>query len=312
MSPATAELVEKSKSSDFTSLVTYSVTQEGLNDLSDRLTGLTCDTKDGYELVRKGIVECTGLRSATEKRRVELKADALAYGRLVDSTAKDIIAKIEAIENPLRASKKAVDDEEARVKREKLEAEQRRLEAERKAAQEAEEARLKAIRDAEEAKLAEERRLFEIEKSKLAEAQAKIDEANRIERERLEAEKAKQDAEQAAIRAEKERLDRIEFERQAKERAEKEAEERVKRELAAAEQKRIADELAAKQKAEADRIEAERIEAMKPDVEKVRDFGRLLGSLELPDVQSKEAKAVLAAAFRLLDSCSTNLLKFSA
>jgi threonine aldolase len=49
---------------------------------------------------------------------VALKADALEYGRVVDSVAKRITAEIESVENVLSAAKQIVDDEKARVKRE--------------------------------------------------------------------------------------------------------------------------------------------------------------------------------------------------
>ena len=65
-------------------------------------------------------------RTDVEKRRKELKQDALDYGRLVDSTAKRITERLEAIEGPLKANKELIDAENERIKREKEEAERLR------------------------------------------------------------------------------------------------------------------------------------------------------------------------------------------
>lgn len=112
----------------------------------------------------------------------------------------------------------------------------------KRVADEQEAARVKAEQDAEAARLAAERQ----ELARLRAEQAKRDEedrarqaeAARIERERMAAERAALEAEQAAARAEQQRLD-----------------------AEAAERRRIADEAAAAERAEADRIAREQIEA---------------------------------------------------
>src|SRR3972149_5089026 len=143
-----------------TPLVKYSVTDAHLAALREKFDGLTCDTPLEYEDSRLANAVAREPWVGVENRRVELKADALAYGRLVDSEAKRITESLRAIEDPLKAMKQAVDDEKERVKREAQEARNREIEAKVRAEREAEDARLKAIRDAEELRLAEERKVL--------------------------------------------------------------------------------------------------------------------------------------------------------
>jgi hypothetical protein len=86
---------------------------------------------------------------------------------------------------------------------------------------------------------------------------------------------------------EKERLERIEFERQAREKAEKEAAEKAERDRKAAE-------LAEQQRKAAEEAENRRIEAARPDIDKVRLFGKTLRELAIPAVQTEGAKQHLA------------------
>jgi hypothetical protein len=138
-----------STTTEQTRLINYAPTDAALAEMKARLvaTKFDCRTPAGYDAARRGIAECRTLRVAVEKKRVELKADALAWGKKVDTEAKRITAELESIEEPLQAAKDAIDNEKKRI------------------AQEAEEKRLAAIR-------AEEERLA-------AEAKAKRDAARR-------------------------------------------------------------------------------------------------------------------------------------
>ena len=204
-----------------TKLVKYEPTDAAIAELKTRLdaTLIDCRTPQGYEAARRGIGECRALRVAVEKKRVALKADALEYGRRVDSEAKRITAMLEAIEDPLQAKKDAIDNEKKRI------------------AQEAEEKRLAAIR-------AEEERLIAVAKAErdalVAEENRKLEEqraAIRAEQEKLAAEKARIEAEQAAERA------KLEAERKAQEAAAHEAwlkqEAAIKEAFAAQEQEKL-------------------------------------------------------------------------
>lgn len=257
-------------------LVVYSVTAAEIEAKRAEYAALSCDTSKGYEEVRLAIASVREARVAVEKRRVELKADALAYGRLVDSRAKELTSLLVEIEEPLKAKKQAVDDEKARVRAEAEAAKLAAIEAEIRAKREQEESQLRAAREVEEKRLAEERAALEAERAKLAESQAaleaarkaeadRIEAAARAERERVEAERVAEEARLAEARRAEEERQRAERERIAAERA---AEEAKLAEARRAEEERLAAErenLAAERRAEEERqlaarlaIEAER------------------------------------------------------
>lgn len=298
-----------------THVVEYSVSDAAIEKLRERYSGLTIENTADYERVRVGIGEIRDIRVQVEKTRVELKADALAYGRKVDAEAKRITSLLLEIEEPLKLEKQKVDDEKARVKREKEEAERRRIEEElriKREAEEAEAARIKAEQEeadrkereriaaeqkAEADRLAKERAALEAERAKAEEerrkAQAIIDEQNRIMQ-------AKLDEEAAALKAEKERLQREQFEREAKERAEREAREKLERE--AAEKK-------AREEAEAE--ERERLAALAPDREKLTAFAETIAAIAPPIVKSSEAMHYLERACDHIQQAAVILRSFS-
>lgn len=160
--------------------VTYEV--PNLTELAAKYAPLTsAATPKEYETVRLGIAELRQLRVAIEKRRVELKADALKYGREVDRIAHELTSQIEAIETPLKAIKAHVDEEKARAK---------------EAARAAEEARQREA-------LAAERAALEAERQRLADEAAEREE---LARERAELEAARMARQEAALEAERQRL----------------------------------------------------------------------------------------------------------
>jgi DNA repair exonuclease SbcCD ATPase subunit len=177
-----------------------------------------------YDTVRVAIGELRTLRTDIEKRRKELKKDALEWGKTVDGEAKRLTAAIEAIEDPLKAVKQIVDDEReqkrlaaeqaerdriAEIERQKLEAENQRLLAERQA----EEARLAAVRAEEDGRLRAENERLTLERIAQAQERAELDAARRaIDDMRRANEQAEADR-QTAIRVERETRERIERER---------------------------------------------------------------------------------------------------
>lgn len=299
-------------------LVTYPTNPAEIAETKAKYAALSCDTPAGYEQVRLAIAHVRTTRVAVEDRRVALKADALAYGRLVDSRAKEITALLLEIEEPLKAKKAAVDDEKARVKAEAEAVKLRALEAEIAAnrARQEEEARL--VREAEEKRIAEERATLEAERAKLAEAQAKLDaerkaEADRVESERKaeysrqtaereklaaerraeedrqRAEREKIEAERKAVAAEREKAERAEFERQAREKAEREAVEKIERDRIAAAER-----------------EAERIRLL-PDLEKVAAYVANVRAIAPPAVLSVHLAVELGATAREIEMATDRL-----
>lgn len=326
-----------------TQLVRYPVTREEIETKRAEFAAITFDTTGGYEQGRKAIAHCRNTRVAIEERRKELKRPFLAGSRRIDSVAKDLTSLIEGMEEPLQLKKDAVDAEKERVKREAEEAERRVLEEKVRQEREEEEARLRAQREAEEQRLADERAAIEAERAKLEEQKRRDEEAATLARQRLEderrafeeqqrverdraetarraeeerarAEKERVEAEQRAERdrleqerrefaAAKEKADREEFERQAKIRAEQEAKERAAREAREAEERRI-------EEGQRQECERARLEAMRPDVEKVRAFGKTVRALKGPEVSSVEAEFAMHAALADLDGIAAELEAF--
>lgn len=292
-------------------LVTYSVTAAEIAAKKAEFAGLSCDTPKGYEEVRLAIASVRDVRVAVEKRRVELKADALAYGRLVDSRAKELTGMLLEIEEPLKAKKDAVDAEKARVKAEAEAEKLRALQAVVAAnlARQEEEARV--AREAGEKRMAEERAALEAERAKLAEAQAALDAARKAEEDRIvaarraeeerlaaerraeedrqRAERAKIEEERRTVAAEREKAERAEFERQAKARAEKEAAEKTERDRIAAEQR-----------------EAERVRLM-PDLEKVAAFAESIRAIASPPLADPDMEDAVLLAMSGLDDIACEL-----
>jgi len=296
------------------SVITYVVTEEQIQETREKYAALTADTPAGYEEVRKAIRELVSTRTAIEARRVELKAESLAYGRRVDSTARKLTELLIGIEEPLKLKKAAVDEEKDRVRREKEAAELAEIEAalrfkreaEEKAAREEQErieAAAQAQREAEEQRLAAERERLETERAALAAERAA---AAAAEAERAAAARAEREALEAAqekLRREREAAERAEFERQAKIRAEEEARERARLAAIAAEEERVA----AAERAEQARI---RMEALKPERAKLLDFAGKIRALPLPTMKSKSGKAVLSEAMTLIGQALVELEEF--
>jgi colicin import membrane protein len=312
-----------------TALVQYDVDEATLAATREKCATLSADTPKGYEEVRVAIGALRTTRVGIEKKRVELKADALAFGRLVDSEAKRLTALVSAIEDPLIEKKKAIDDEKDRVRREAEAAKLAAIQAEVEANRQIEEMKLREAREAEEARLAEERAKLAAERAaldaerkaaeeKAAAAQAILDAARREAEKAAAAERAKLDAERRAeeerqraarkveedrLRAEREKLDAerraVEAERQKAERAEFERQARIKAEKDAAD-------AAERAKVEKAKREAE-LAALLPDLERVKAFAATLRAIEAPKVRSSRMRELLNTATAALGNIATAL-----
>lgn len=115
---------------DNSPLITYSITDAKLAELRQKYAEVPdATTPEGYALVKAGLSELVPLRTGVDKKRKELKAESLEWGRKVDAEAKRITEVLEAIETPLRSAKEAVDAEAERVKQEAAQAAARALAA---------------------------------------------------------------------------------------------------------------------------------------------------------------------------------------
>jgi hypothetical protein len=331
------EVVEKAT---IAQLVRYDVTEAQITETRAKYSSLSADTWKGYEEVRIAIGHLRDTRVAIEKRRVELKADALAYGRLVDSEAKRFTGLLLEIEEPLKTKKAAVDEEKAREKAFR-EAEARRVIEEELAAKRAkEEEEARVIREAEEKRLAEERAVLDAERKKLEAEQAALEEQRRAERtRRLMEEKAEAERIETARKVEQARLDaaaaseraRIDVEREKlaaerrageeRQRAERDALEFDRRAIAADREaaERAEFERQAKRRAEAEaveKLERDRIEkakrekelaALRPDVEKVAAFVAAIRALVPPKVRARAFVSLLSSAAKDLEATAAGL-----
>lgn len=320
---ATAEL-----STEKLELIDFRKTESEIRKLESEYMGLTVasvNDKAGLAKVHAARMVVKNLRVSIEKKRKELKADALEYGRKVDEIAKIHTALIEPIESHL-------EEQEAIVKREREQIEREAAEARRKIIDQRTEAFtavgkwvsppiIAAMNEAQFTEAYEDAKREKAERDAKAEAERLAREAEaerlRIEAERLAEERRKLEAEQAAKRAEQEKIDaenrriaeeqrkaqeaieaeqrKIEAEKQAAKRAEElakareEAAERARQEMQLRLEREAEAERIAKEKAE---LERHRIEAERPERDKVLAFAEQLRALQIPQVRSDWKKAI--------------------
>ena len=92
-----------------------------------KISGL--DDKEGFKSVHLARMVVKNWRLRVEEKRKELKADSLAYGRMVDSEAKRVTALLEPIEAHLTNEEEIVVREKERIKREEEERKHREEQA---------------------------------------------------------------------------------------------------------------------------------------------------------------------------------------
>lgn len=99
----------------------YSKTDAALAELKQKYSTLPdVNTEDGYALVKAGIKELTGFRTSLEEARKRVKAPYLQAGSIIDAEAKRITAELVALEDPMKAAKKEVDDRKERERQERI------------------------------------------------------------------------------------------------------------------------------------------------------------------------------------------------
>lgn len=298
----------------------FSIQDSAIDEMEREYMVLAVDDpsdKQQIAVVRKARLSVREARIAVEKRRKELKEDALRYGQAVDAEARRIKERLEPIESHLQFHEDAAKREAERIAKEK-EAKRQAMIRERLSLLSAAEYQTTAedaesMTDAEFDALLAEKQLEKREREEKAalEAEQRRIEAERLaaERAELERQRAAQEAEQARLAEEKRKLEaeaaeqrrKVELEKARAEAAEKAArEERERIEREAAEAKARAEREAAEAKAKADREEAERQrrEAMKPDHMKLVNFAEQLRGIHCPVLSdlNKQAEADVAKA----------------
>lgn len=257
-------------------LIKFSPADTAIAEMRSMYMDLTVDgidDKEGLKVVHEARMTVKSHRVAVEKKRVELKKDALEFGRKVDAEAKRLTALLEPIETHLATEEQRIDDEKEAIRN----LARMKAEAEERAKREAEEARIRAEQEAKAA-------------------------AMRAEQERLDAERKALEAERAQIEAEKRRIAEEAAARQraidTEERKRREAEEAERRKVAEAEEER-------RRKAEARRIRAEQF---RPDREKLTRFADAVESLEVPQLGEGRAEIVRS----VLRDAAGNIRKLAA
>jgi len=279
------------------------------------------------KMAREGRLFLKEKRISIEKARKELKEQSLREGQTIDAIAKILKNLIEPIESHLETQEKFIEIREAAMKAERKEKRvsillgleydfqyldilnmpdetfetlvltiENERDAKKAAEAKAELERLAAI-EAEKV----EREKYRIENERLQSEAKERERLAQIEREKMQAE-----AEAQRIKAEAELLaQRIEAERIAKIEAEKQsaiqAELRAKAEAEAKERAKVEAELRAKAEAEAKAANA-------PDKEKLMKLASLILSVELPNVTSEEAKAIVNDVKNLLSKVNAHII----
>ena len=309
--------------------VAYAITDATIAEWADRYMALRVDGVDdseGLKTVHEARMAVKRTRVGIEHRRKELKAEALEYGRVVDTEARRLTAMISPVEEHLQAEESRVTEERARLKAEKIERERAEVQARvdelaehgatvafhAVAAMSSDEyyaavhAAEKAQQDKCEAEAA-----AEAERAKL---QAEADARHHAEQEQLDRERAQAEAERAKLQDERAKLDRVrtEQEAEAKRLADEKAAAERKIELdrarveAAAQAKREAEDRArqeiedAKAREEAAAAAKARVEALRPDQEKLDAFADAVVALVVPELNDHDVwiavRDVLATA----------------
>lgn len=305
--------------------VVFNIALANVAELAEQFRGLKATDNKSYEVVKKARATMRSGRTELDRRRKSLKADAIAYGKLVDSEAAKIVEAILEVENPLANEIERYEQERDAARLAAEQAEREKIEAEIRAKQEAEEAERQRILAEQQATIDAQRAELEAARKQMAEARAAEeerrrkeqeaeDERRRIEAEKLERERAELQAIRDKLEAERRAVEEAEAKRKEAERLEQEAKDRAAREEVEAarrkleeERKRLEAEQAAKEKAEREaaeaeqrrkdeeaRLAAEAAEAKKrqSDAEKIVEIGVELSLLleKFPAVKSKAAK----------------------
>lgn len=279
------------------------------------------NNKEEVERVHAARMKCVKLRTGIDKKRKELNDPMVVRTRTVNSAAKTLTDALAPIEAHLTNEEGKVQREKERIEREAEEkrramirsrlelmaaagrvcvetdisylsedefqsdlakaVEAKRVQDEMIAAAAAEQDRINAENRAESARIAAEKADMERQRKEIADAQAKIDAAN----------KAIADAEAAAARA-------AELEQ-----AKRDAAEQARLD-AIAEQERKAVE--AKARAEADEVERKRQEELRPDREKIALFADTVAKLEGPKLSAK-SKAIASEIAQIMLTASQQI-----
>lgn len=114
-------------------IISYNVTDTAIAEMSDKYLPLKINglnDKEGQKIVRSARLDVKNKRISVEKKRKELKAEALEYGRKVDAEARRITDLLSPIESHLKVEEENIEREKEKIKAE-AEAKRKRMVQER-------------------------------------------------------------------------------------------------------------------------------------------------------------------------------------
>lgn len=316
-------------------VIEYNITDAALAELAEKHKDV--DAHKDYDAAKLAAKECQQLRKGLEEKRVELKADALAYGRAVDGEANRIKAAIVKVEQPIKDQITEIDNAE-KIKEEKrvatiesylgvLRAYGHDTEGKTLAELQAWQEQLNELEITEEiyqefreqaagAKAESESRLrIAITRKQAAEEEAAALEEQRKaqaeEQEKLDAQRKEIEEGQRKLREQQEEQER----KAAAEQAEKDAERQKELDAQQAEIDKQREEQEAKEQAEREQAEAEaaaaRAAELAPDKEKLERLANIIEATELPAVASQQAVDVLSYVKSELKAVAHNVRHYA-
>lgn len=316
-------------------VIEYNITDAALAELAEKHKDV--DAAKDYDTAKLAAKECQQLRKGLEDKRVELKADALAYGRAVDGEANRIKAAIVKVEDPIKEGIKAIDDAEKIKEQARVEEIESQLAVLRAYGQDTDGRTLAELQDWQDklneyeiteeefqefreqavgAKAESESRLrIAISRRQAAEEEAaKLEEQRKAQaeqQEKLDAQQAEIEAGQQKLREEQQAADaKAKAEQDAKD-AERQAElDAQQAEIDAAQAERDEKEKQEREKAEAEAAAARALE-LAPDKEKLERLANIIEATELPAVASQQAEDVISYVKSEVKSIAGNIRHYA-
>ena len=329
---------------DENQVVEYDITEAAIAEMSAMYMPLVItdlDDKEQFDAVHNARMVVKGKRIEVDKRRKELKADAIAWGKKVQEKANSIFALLEPLESHLKSEEDKVAQEKQRIEDERIAAIKEKVDLLRcinipdtqeglktlidrlennleitpdvyfeftAEASQIKNDKLSAATEALETRIRLDKEKAEREAEAIAlevqrKQQAEIEARLKEQQDKIDEQNRKIEAEKAALEAEKRKAEQEKLIEAAKKEAAEQALKQTKEAAEQAERDRII-------KKEADAAEAERKKALLPDKEKLEAFSQfLIEGITYPEVKSEEAGRALVQAEEKIEIISNQIFE---
>jgi len=316
-------------------VIEYNITDAALAELAEKHKDV--DAHKDYDAAKVAAKECQQLRIGLEDKRVELKKDALEYGRAVDGEAKRIKAAIVKIEQPIKDQITEIDNAEKLKEQRRVEKIESALQVLRAYGTDTDDRTLAELQQWQEqlnemeitedqfqefreqalgAKAESESRLrIAINRKQAAEEEAAALEQQRKEQaeeqEKLDAQRKEIEEGQAKLREQQEAAEAKAREEQEAKDAERQKElDAQQAELDKQQAEREEQEKQEREKAEAEAAAARALE-LAPDKEKLERLANIIEATELPAVASQQAVDVISYVKSEIKSIANNIRHYA-